>query len=115
MKNNIASIIMLSAGMVAVICCIIMKFPLDQTLIIVLITLFVFMILGFIAQRIIQKMNKEADERIREEEVARAAEEQEEELRRLKQQEEEENGTITEEQDGQINEEINDENTGVSL
>ena len=60
-------------------------------------------------------MNQDADERIREEEIKRAEEEQEEELRRIREQEEQENGTITEEQDGQIDKEQNDKNTGVSL
>ena len=75
MKNTISSIIMLSAGMVAVLCCILLKFPLESTLITMVTVLFVFMIIGFIAQKIINDMTKEAEERFRILEEKRKAEE----------------------------------------
>lgn len=75
MKNTVSSIIMLSAGMVAVICCILLKFPLETTLITMVTVLFIFMIVGFIAQKIINDMTREAEERFRILEEKRKAEE----------------------------------------
>lgn len=75
MRNTVSSLIMLSAGMVAVLCCIFMGYTLESTLIVLTTVLFVFMIIGFIAQKIIMKMTKEADERFQREEEKRREEE----------------------------------------
>ena len=71
MRNTIASLIMLSAALTAVLCCIFMDYTLENTLIVLVTVLFIFMIIGFIAQRKINKMTEEAEERIRKEEEAR--------------------------------------------
>ena len=73
--NTVSSIIMLSAGMIAVLCCILLQYPLETTLITVVTVLFIFMIVGFIAQKIINDMTKEAEERFRILEEKRKAEE----------------------------------------
>lgn len=75
MKNIVSSIIMLSAGMVAILCCILLRYSLESTLIVMVTVLFVFMIVGFIAQKIINDMTKEAEERFRILEEKRKAEE----------------------------------------
>lgn len=75
MRNLVSSLIMLSAGLVAVLCCILMSYTLESTLIVLTTVLFVFMIIGFIAQKIIDNMTKEAEERFRREEEKRREEE----------------------------------------
>ena len=75
MRNTVSSIIMLSAGMVAILCCIIMGYTLETTLIVLVTVLFAFMIIGFIAQKIIRDMTKEAEERFQQEEARRREEE----------------------------------------
>jgi len=75
MRNTVSSLIMLSAGMVAVLCCIFMNYTLESTLIVLVTVLFVFMIIGFVAQKIIGSMTKEAEERFRREEAKRREEE----------------------------------------
>lgn len=75
MKNTVSSLVMLSAGMIAVLCCIFMGYTLETTLITLVTVLFVFMIIGFIAQKIINNMTKEAEERFQREEEKRRAEE----------------------------------------
>ena len=77
MRNTVSSLIMLSAGMIAVLCCIVMRYTLESTLIILVTVLFVFMIIGFIAQKIINNMTKEAEERFQIEEAKRREEEAE--------------------------------------
>ena len=82
-NNNILAFIMLFAGAIASVFCIIKRAPLTQTLQTVLITLVIFGILGWIAQKIIFKLNdavREAEEQRRlleEEEKLRAAAEEE--------------------------------------
>ena len=61
--RNIPLIIMLSAGSIISIACIIYKFTLLQTLLLVLATLLVFYILGLIVKRIILTINRDAEER----------------------------------------------------
>lgn len=75
MRNTVSSLIMLSAGLVSVLCCIFMSYSLETTLITVVTVLFIFMIIGFIAQKIINTMTMEAEERFRAEEARRRAEE----------------------------------------
>lgn len=75
MRNTVSSLIMLSAGMVAVLCCIFMRYTLESTLIVLVTVLFVFMIVGFIAQKIIGSMTKEAEERFQREEARKREEE----------------------------------------
>ena len=75
MRNTVSSLIMLSAGMVSVLCCIFMNYSLESTLIILVTVLFVFMIIGYIAQKIINNMTQEAEERFRQEEAKRREEE----------------------------------------
>jgi len=75
MKNTVSSLIMLSAGMVAVLCCIFMQYTLESTLIILVTVLFLFMIVGFIAQKILSNMTQEAEERFQREEARRREEE----------------------------------------
>lgn len=66
---------MLSAGLVAALCCIFMNYTLEATLIILVTVLFVFTIIGYIAQKIIGNMTQEAEERFRQEEAKRREEE----------------------------------------
>jgi len=61
--KNIPLIIMLSAGSVISIACIIYKFDLLHTLLLVLGTLVVFYLLGLIVKRIILSINRDAEER----------------------------------------------------
>lgn len=61
--RNIPLIIMLSAGSIISIACIIYKFDLLDTLILVLSTLIVFYILGLIVKKIIVNINRDAEER----------------------------------------------------
>lgn len=75
MRNTVSSLIMLSAGMVAVLCCIFMGYTLETTLITMVTVLFVFMIIGLIAQKIIGNMTKEAEERYQREEAKKREEE----------------------------------------
>lgn len=75
MKNTVSSLIMLSAGMVAVLCCIFMQYTLESTLIVLVTVLFLFMIVGFIAQKIIRNMTEEAEARFQREEARRREEE----------------------------------------
>lgn len=75
MKNTVSSLIMLSAGIVAVLCCIFMQYTLEATLIVLVTVLFLFMIVGFVAQKIIRNMTQEAEERFQREEAKRREEE----------------------------------------
>ncbi len=75
MRNTVSSLIVLSAGMVAVLCCIFMNYTLEATLIVLVSVLFVFFIIGYIAQRVISSMTKEAEERFQREEALRREEE----------------------------------------
>ena len=61
--RNIPLIIMLSAGSVISVACIIYKFTLLHTLLLVLGTLLVFYVIGLIVKRIILSINHEAEER----------------------------------------------------
>lgn len=61
--RNIPLIIMLSAGSVISIACIIYKFSLMETLLFVLGTLILFYILGLIVKKIILSINHDAEER----------------------------------------------------
>lgn len=61
--RNIPLIIMLSAGSVISIACIIYKFSLMETLLLVLGTLILFYILGLIVKKIILSINHDAEER----------------------------------------------------
>ena len=58
--KNIPAIIILSAGAIASIICIINKFSLLNMLKVILVVLLVFYVLGLIVNRILSKMNKEA-------------------------------------------------------
>lgn len=71
MKNTVSSLIVLSAGMVAVLCCIFMNYTLEATLIVLVTVLFLFFIIGYIAQRVITSMTQEAEERFQREEALR--------------------------------------------
>ncbi len=75
MKNNIASIIMLAAGAIAVICCVIWNYNLNRTLWTVFIVLLIFAVIGFISQAVIQRINKEAEERAKQEDERKSQEE----------------------------------------
>ncbi len=76
--RNIPLIVMLSAGTVISIACIVYKFSLLHTLSFVLATLVVFYLIGLIIKRIIISINKEAEERakllLKEEEEAKQKE-----------------------------------------
>ena len=61
--KNIPLIIMLSAGSIISIACIVYKFTLLHTLILVLATLIVFYIIGLIIKKIIVSINHDAEER----------------------------------------------------
>ena len=61
--RNIPLIIMLSAGSVISIACIVYKFTLLQTLLLVLGTLDVFYLIGLIIKNIILKINRDAEDR----------------------------------------------------
>lgn len=61
--RNIPLVIMLTAGSIISIACIIYKFTLLQTLLLVLITLIVFYILGLIIKRLFISINRDAEER----------------------------------------------------
>ncbi len=61
--RNIPLIIMLSAGSVISIACIVYKFTLLQTLLLVLGTLVVFYLIGLIIKNIILKINRDAEDR----------------------------------------------------
>ena len=64
MKDKpIAVIITLIAGLIACVCCIINKAGLLGTLIMVLVTLFVFMIIGLIVNSIVAKQGRDAEKR----------------------------------------------------
>lgn len=87
--------IMLFAAAIASVFCIIKRVPLTQTLQTVLITLVIFGILGFVAQKIVFKLNdavREAEEQRRlleEEEKLHAAEEEQRALEEAEEKEEE--------------------------
>ncbi len=112
MKNKIAAGVMLSAGSVCVIICLIKNASLETMLLWTFISMFVFMIIGFIAQNIINKMNEAADLRLKEEaEIKRqeeallkAAKEEEERLEkeRLQAEEDEANQKALEAQENDI-------------
>lgn len=76
--RNIPLIIMLSAGSVISIACIVYKFTLLHTLSFVLATLIVFYLIGLVIKKIIVSINKDAEERamllIKEEEEAKQKE-----------------------------------------
>ena len=61
--RNIPLIIMLSAGSIVSIACIIYKFTLTHTLLFVLLTLVFFYIIGLIVKKIILTINRDAEER----------------------------------------------------
>jgi len=61
--RNIPLIVMLSAGSIISIACIIYKFTLLHTLLLVLGTLLVFYVIGLIIKRIIVSINRDAEER----------------------------------------------------
>ena len=61
--RNIPLIIMLSAGSIISIACIVYKFTLLHTLLLVLATLIVFYIIGLIVKKIIISINHDAEER----------------------------------------------------
>lgn len=61
--KNIPLVIMLSAGSIISIACIVYKFTLLHTLILVLATLIVFYIIGLIVKKIIISINRDAEER----------------------------------------------------
>lgn len=67
LKNKIAAGIMLLAGSIAVITCFIKKSSLETMLIATFVSMFVFMIIGFIVQNLFQKLNEAAERRLREE------------------------------------------------
>lgn len=76
--KNIPPLITLSAAMIACVICILRRAPLYNTLLIVLIVLIVFYIIGRIVQKVVVKINTDAEEaalqRQREEQEAAAAE-----------------------------------------
>ncbi len=76
--RNIPLVIMLFAGCIVSIACIVYKFSLTQTLIFVLATLVVFYLIGLIIKKIILKINHDAEQRAvllaREEEAAKRKE-----------------------------------------
>lgn len=76
--RNIPLVIMLFAGSIVSIACIVYKFSLTQTLIFVLATLVVFYLIGLIIKKIILKINRDAEQRAvllaREEEEAKRKE-----------------------------------------
>ena len=61
--RNIPLIVMLSAGSIISIACIIYNFTLLHTLLLVLGTLLVFYVIGLIIKRIIVSINRDAEER----------------------------------------------------
>ena len=75
MRNKIAAGIMLLAGSVAVIVCLLNRASLDTMLLAVVLTMFVFMIIGFFIQGIVEKMDKDAQERLEAEAEERKKEE----------------------------------------
>lgn len=89
-SKNIPLIIMLSAGILACIMCIIRKQSLLSTLIVVLLVVLVFYIIGLIAKKIIVKINRDAHE---------AAMERERELQAAKELEEQQAAESQEEQE----------------
>ncbi len=76
--RNIPLVVMLFAGSIVSIACIVYKFSLTQTLIFVLATLVVFYLIGLIIKKIIVKINHDAEQRAvllaREEEEAKRKE-----------------------------------------
>ena len=76
--KNIPLVIMLFAGSIVSIACIVYKFSLTQTLIFVLATLIIFYLIGLIIKKIILKINRDAEQRAvllaREEEEAKRKE-----------------------------------------
>lgn len=76
--RNIPLIVMLFAGSIVSIACIVYKFSLTQTLLFVLATLVVFYIIGLIVKKIVLKINHDAEQRAvllaREEQEARRKE-----------------------------------------
>ena len=76
-EHNISAIIMLVAGAVAVLCCLINRVPILQTLKYLLVVLILFLIIGRIAEGIIGRMNAEVEAALAlAEEEAKAAKEQ---------------------------------------
>jgi len=67
MRNKIAAGIMLLAGSVAVIVCLLNGASLDTMLVSVFLSMFVFMIIGFAIQSVVEKMNADAQVRMQEE------------------------------------------------
>ena len=83
--RNIPLIIMLSAGSIISIACIVYKFSLLQTLILVLATLVVFYVIGLILKKIILSINRDAEQRAallaqEEEEAKKKAQAEQEEV-----------------------------------
>jgi len=61
--RNIPLVIMLSAGTIISVACIVYRFTLLQTLCFVLATLIVFYMIGLIVKRVIVSINKDAEKR----------------------------------------------------
>jgi len=61
--RNIPLIIMLSAGSIISIACMVYKFSLFHTLLFVLVTLIVFYIIGLIIKKLIVSINRDAEQR----------------------------------------------------
>lgn len=91
--RNIPLIVMLSAGSIISIACIIYKFTMIETLLFVLGTLVVFYVIGLIIKKIILSINRDAEERA----ALLAQEEYEAKQKELAEQEEvaAKNGTAT--------------------
>jgi len=93
LNNKIAASIMLLAGSIAAIVCLIKGASLDTMLLAVFFAMLIFMIIGFAVQTAIERLNKAAEIRMKEEaekkreEEARVLAAREEEERRLQQEE----------------------------
>ena len=61
--RNIPLIIMLSAGSIISVACIVYQFSLTHTLLLVLATLVVFYLMGLVVKKIILNINRDAEER----------------------------------------------------
>ena len=77
-EHNISAIVTLVAGAVTVLCCLLGRVEILQTLKYLLVVLILFLIAGRIAESIINRVNQEAEEAARqaEEEARKAAAEQ---------------------------------------
>ena len=75
MKKKATLIVMLSGGTIASVYCIIMRVSLVDTIFIVLVALIIFTIVGSIAQKIFDNLNKSVEERLLAEQEAKKQEE----------------------------------------